>query len=148
MTNGQLSSLFWCQAPIWDPKQIFVTVRHLWVCDVGHPLWQVDGNSHSLVWVPRESWPYFTVSDSRLPQPGGPGPHIYIPQERGGPVIPPGTGFPFHHLLRLTGLWWRYSESLYSWRFSANQFVLALSTLRLTTRDFFQTEPLWSIVLM
>jgi hypothetical protein len=45
----------------------------------------------------------------RLPQPGRPGPHIYIPQEQGGPVIPPGTGFPFHRLLRLTRLRWRYS---------------------------------------
>jgi hypothetical protein len=33
------------------------------------------------------------------PQPGGPGPCIYIPQEQGGLVIPPGTGFPFCHLL-------------------------------------------------
>jgi hypothetical protein len=33
-------------------------------------------------------------------QPGGPGPHIYIPQEQGGPVIPPGTGFPFCRFLR------------------------------------------------
>jgi hypothetical protein len=31
----------------------------------------------------------------RLPQPGGPGPRIYSPQEQGGPVIPPDTGFPF-----------------------------------------------------
>jgi hypothetical protein len=31
----------------------------------------------------------------RLPQPEGPGPHIYIPQEQGGLDIPPGTGFPF-----------------------------------------------------
>jgi hypothetical protein len=29
-----------------------------------------------------------------FPQPGGPGARIYIPQEQGGPVIPPGTGFP------------------------------------------------------
>jgi hypothetical protein len=29
------------------------------------------------------------------PQPGGPGPHIYIPLEQGGPVIAPGTGVPF-----------------------------------------------------
>jgi hypothetical protein len=29
----------------------------------------------------------------RLPQPGGPGPHIYIPQEQDGPDIPSGTGF-------------------------------------------------------
>jgi hypothetical protein len=45
----------------------------------------------------------------RLPQPGVPGPRIYIPQEQGGPVIPPGTGFPFRHLLQLAGLRWRYS---------------------------------------
>jgi hypothetical protein len=38
------------------------------------------------------------------PQPGGPGPHIYIPREQGGPVMTPGTGFPFHRLLRLAGL--------------------------------------------
>jgi hypothetical protein len=39
----------------------------------------------------------------RLPQPGGPGHRIYIPQEQGGPVIPPGTGFPFRRLLQLAG---------------------------------------------
>jgi hypothetical protein len=52
----------------------------------------------------------FTVSGSRLPQPGGPGPRIYIRQEQRGPVIPPGTGFPFRLLLRLAGLRWRYSN--------------------------------------
>jgi hypothetical protein len=52
----------------------------------------------------------FTVSYSRLPQPGGPGPRIYIPQEHGGPVMSPGIWFPFHHLLRLAGLQWRYSN--------------------------------------
>jgi hypothetical protein len=45
--------------------------------------------SHSQIQIPRTSWPYFSVSDSRLPQPGGPGPRIYIPQEQGGPVVPP-----------------------------------------------------------
>jgi hypothetical protein len=50
--------------------------------------------SHSRVQVQGESWPYFTVSDLRLPQPGGPGPHIYFPQEQGSPVIHPGTGSP------------------------------------------------------
>jgi hypothetical protein len=38
---------------------------------------------------------HVTVSDSRLPQPGGPGPHIYIPQEQGGPVIPQALGSIF-----------------------------------------------------
>jgi hypothetical protein len=51
---------------------------------------------------------FYTASDSRLPQPGGQGPRIYIPQEYSGPVTPPGTGFPFGRLLRLAGLRWRY----------------------------------------
>jgi hypothetical protein len=50
------------------------------------------------------SLPYFSAFDSRLPQPVGPGPRIYIPQEQGGPGIPPGTGFPFRRLLRLARL--------------------------------------------
>jgi hypothetical protein len=37
------------------------------------------------------------------------------------------------------------SDLLYDWRFTANQFVLAPSPLRLTTGDFFfVTGPLWS----
>jgi hypothetical protein len=60
--------------------------------------------SHSQVRDPRDSWTDFTVSDSRLPQPGGPGPRIYILQKQGAPVIPPGTGFPFRRLLRLAEL--------------------------------------------
>jgi hypothetical protein len=72
--------------------------------DMRRPLWREDGfvfynwcclrhRSHSQVRVPRGSWPYFTVSDLRLPKPGGSGPCIYISQEQGGPVITPGTGF-------------------------------------------------------
>jgi hypothetical protein len=45
--------------------------------------------SHSHVRVPRDSWPHFTVSDSRLPQPGGLGPRIYIPTETGWPGYTP-----------------------------------------------------------
>jgi hypothetical protein len=44
------------------------------------------------------------LSHLRLPQPGGPGSCIYIPQEQGGPVIPLGIGFSLRHLLRLAGL--------------------------------------------
>jgi hypothetical protein len=51
--------------------------------------------SHFQVRVPRDSWPRFTVSDSRLPQRGGPGPCIYIPQEQGGPHIPQALGSLF-----------------------------------------------------
>jgi hypothetical protein len=64
--------------------------------------------NHFQVRVPHGSWPYYTVSDSRLPQPGRLGPRLYIPQEQGGPVIPPDTGFPFRRLLWLAGLRWMY----------------------------------------
>jgi hypothetical protein len=62
--------------------------------------------SHCEALIPRNLWPYFAVSGSGLPRPGGPGPHIYeyILQEQGGPVTSPGTGFPFRPLLRLAGL--------------------------------------------
>jgi hypothetical protein len=45
--------------------------------------------------LPQYSRPYFTVSDLKLPQPGVPGPRIYILLEKGALVLPPGTGFPF-----------------------------------------------------
>jgi hypothetical protein len=63
------------------------------------------------------------------------------------------TDFPFHCLLQLTGLQWRYltppshgitsgseseSELLYDWQFTTNYFVLAPSPLRLTPRSFFE----------
>jgi hypothetical protein len=66
--------------------------------------------SHYRVRVLRDSWPHFTVSDSRISKPGGPGPRIYIHREQGGLIIPPGIGFSFRRLLRLAGLRWRYSN--------------------------------------
>jgi hypothetical protein len=66
--------------------------------------------SHSWVRFPWDSRPYFTLSDSRLIKTGAPGHRVYIPQGQGAPVKPPGTGFPFRRLLRLTGLRRRYSN--------------------------------------
>jgi hypothetical protein len=66
--------------------------------------------SHSQVQVPWDSCPYFTVSDSRFPQSGGPGSRIYIPQDQGGQIVPPGSGLPFRLLLRLAELRFRYSN--------------------------------------
>jgi hypothetical protein len=65
-------------------------------------------SNHSEVQVPQNS-DHILLSHLRLSQPGGSGPRIYsyIPQEQGGPVILPGTGFPFHRLLRFEGLRWR-----------------------------------------
>jgi hypothetical protein len=55
---------------------------------------------------------HILLSHMRLLQLEGQGPSIYIPLEQGVPVIPPGTGFPFCRLLRLTGLQWSYSNPL------------------------------------
>jgi hypothetical protein len=66
-------------------------------------------HSHSRVRVPRDSLTYFTLSEPRLPQPGGPGPVLYSPGT-GDPIRPSGTGFPFRRLLRLAGLRWSYSN--------------------------------------
>jgi hypothetical protein len=65
--------------------------------------------SHSFARVPRDSWPYFTVSDSRPPNLEGQVPVFLFPRTV-WPFIPTGTGFPFRRFLRLAGLRWRYSN--------------------------------------
>jgi hypothetical protein len=67
-------------------------------------------SSHSWAEVPQNSRPYFTVSFETPLTWRARSPYFCIPQEQGGPVIPPGTGFPFCRLLRLAGLRWRYSN--------------------------------------
>jgi hypothetical protein len=64
---------------------------------VGRPLWREDG---SPIYSVMTQWSgslrtrnHILLSHLRLSQPGGPGSRIYIPQEQGDPVIPPGTGF-------------------------------------------------------
>jgi hypothetical protein len=87
---------------------------------VGRPLWREDGSAICSVitqWSESHRIRNHTLlSRLRLPQPGGPGSRIYIPEGQGGPVIPPGTGFPSLRLLRLSGLWWRYSNPPPTWR--------------------------------
>jgi hypothetical protein len=51
--------------------------------------------SHSGVRIPRDLLPYLTVSNSRLPQPGGSGPRIPNPQEQGGPFYTLRHWLPF-----------------------------------------------------
>jgi hypothetical protein len=122
-TNGQSASLSWIKALNWGLRPEFYycqTFAGLLMWGALSDVWTglsftaagPRQRSHSWVRVPQDPWPYFTLSDSRLPQPGGPGPRIYIPQEQGGSVITPGTGFHFRRLLRLAGLRWRYSNPL------------------------------------
>jgi hypothetical protein len=122
-TDGLLASLSWCQGPISRSRPNFyccqtVACLLMWGdlsderTDLSFTI--VAGprqGSHSRVLGPRNSLSQFIVPHSRLPKPGGPIPRIYILQEQCSPVIPPGTGFPFRLLLRLSGLRWRYSNS-------------------------------------
>jgi hypothetical protein len=142
--------------------QIFITVRQLRVCWCGAPPDERTGLSFTIAAGPRQrshSWvrvPYFTVSDSRLRQPGGAGPRIYIHQEEGGQVMPPGSGFPFRRLLRLGGLQLRYStpppygdnnsELLYSLAVYRQSVRLGAKPLEdhWNSFFFFATEPLRS----
>jgi hypothetical protein len=65
------------------------------VCNLLVQLFLVLARAVTLGSKSRRIHDHILLSHLRLPQPGGPGPRIYIPQEQGGPVIPPGTGFPF-----------------------------------------------------
>jgi hypothetical protein len=79
-----------------------------WVCNL--LLLLVLASAVPLGSEPRGTQTHILLSQFlRLPQPRGPGPRNYIPQEQGGPDIPPGIWFPFRRLLRLAGLRWRYS---------------------------------------
>jgi hypothetical protein len=99
-------------------NQICITVGDLRSSCCGRPLWREDRsaiysytyNSLSLSGSSSAELitSYCLIWDS--PQPGGPGPRIYNPQEQGGTVIPPGIGFPLLRLLRLAELFWRYSN--------------------------------------
>jgi hypothetical protein len=123
MTDGQSACLSWCWVPIWSRWPDFYFLSDSYRClDVRRPLWREDGSviysyifygpcqsNHS--WSKsRRTHDYILLSHVRVPQTGGPGPRIYIPQERGGPVVPPGTGFYSRRFLRLAELRWRYSN--------------------------------------
>jgi hypothetical protein len=121
MTDSQSASLSWCRAPIWSPwPDIFcLTIASflMWSAlsdeRTGVQFTVASGPrpcSPTRVWVQRDSRPnFFFPQFLSLPQPGGQGSRIYISQNQGSPVIPPGTEFPFHRPLRLVGIWWRCS---------------------------------------
>jgi hypothetical protein len=167
-TDGQLVSLSWCQAPIWGLRPHFyyrqaIADLLIWgaVSDerTGLPFTVSDGPrqcSHSRVLVPGDSWPYFTVSDSRLPNLEAQVPVFISPRNRVAQEYPQGLGSHFvashdsqgyggsirvrlHEGNNSLSKW--KSKLLYDWRYTANQFVLAPSPLRPTTRDFFQLNP-------
>jgi hypothetical protein len=116
---SQSISMSWYRVPIWDLRTDIISCRNvafwnLQSCICGVPSltrgWVCNLQcNHSMVRVAQNSIPYFTVSSENSPTWRARF-RIYIPQEKGGPVIPLGTGFPLCRLLRLVGLWWRYSN--------------------------------------
>jgi hypothetical protein len=95
-TDGQSAGFSWCQAPIWGQTPDFCYCQTI----AGFLMWDVLSDermgltftndagprqrSHSRIRVPRDSWPHFTVSDSRLPTWRARSPYLY----------PPVTGWP------------------------------------------------------
>jgi hypothetical protein len=104
-TDGQTVSLSVClgiEHPCGTCDQILLPVGMLLpeICNlvsVGRPLWPEDRSavcSAITQWSEsRRTRCHTLLSHLRLPQTGGPGSRIYIPQEQGGQVIPLGTGF-------------------------------------------------------
>jgi hypothetical protein len=97
--DGQSVSTSWYRAPLWGLRLDItsywnVAVWNLRSCFCGRPLWLEDRSAICNVitqWSESRRIRNSTLlAHLRLPQPGGPGSHIYIHQEQGGPVIPSG----------------------------------------------------------
>jgi hypothetical protein len=120
-THSHSAKTSWCRAtpppllgPMTRPFPFLSFWQKIALFLFGHPLWQehrsVTCNAIAHWFKSYRTHNLTLMSPSRLPQPGGPGSCIYTPQEQGGPVIPPGIGFPFCRLLWLAGLHWMYSS--------------------------------------
>jgi hypothetical protein len=94
-----------------------------WVCNLLVQLFLVLARAVTLGSKSCRTHDHILLSHER-PQPGGPGPHIYIPQEQGGPVITPGTGFPFVASYDSQGCGWGILTRLHTGRL-----LLSLSPL-------------------
>jgi hypothetical protein len=117
MTDDQSASLSWYRAPdfffivcqMWVSWCEAPSLTRGWVCNLlvqlllglarAVTLGSKSGRTHNHI-LPH--WDSSNLEDQV--------PRIYIPQEQGGLLLPPGTGFPFRRHLRLAWLWWRYSN--------------------------------------
>jgi hypothetical protein len=110
-TDSQSAILSWCRDPIWCTwPDFFYLSDDCGFLDMEHHLWREDRSviySYNCFWaLPKQGWSpaeltaifYCLIWDS--PNLEGQVPRIYIPQKQGGPIISPGTGFPFWRLLR------------------------------------------------
>jgi hypothetical protein len=107
---SQSVSMSWCRAGSGTCDQILLPVGILLsescgLVSVGRPLWREDGSAICSV-ITQWSESLRTrnhplLSHLILPQPGRPGSRIYIPQELGCPVKPPGTGLGLGYVFHL-----------------------------------------------
>jgi hypothetical protein len=92
-----------------------------WFFYIRRPLWREDGSVvYNCYWSsPAQSFSgsssagfmiiFYCLRFETFPTWRARSPYLY-PEEQGGPVIPPDTGFPFRRLLRLEVVRWRYSN--------------------------------------
>jgi hypothetical protein len=142
------------RTPLWDLQPDITSCRNVAVWNlrsvsVGRPLWRKDGSAICSV-ITQWSESHRTrnhslLSHLRLPKPGGPGPRIYIPHEQGGPVIPPGTGFPLDQIWPLlhNSEAGKTEDIVYSVRIHGNACILATG---LYVTVFFEF-PCWALSL-
>jgi hypothetical protein len=99
----------WCQASIWGSRSVSLLLSDSFAfVDVGRPLWREDGsvvyNWHSpaqsfSIPILQELMTIFYSPRFDTPSTLKSSPRIYIPQQLGGPVIPPATDTVFQWLL-------------------------------------------------
>jgi hypothetical protein len=119
-------SLSWSQVPIWGPTLDLVLLWDSWrFVEVERPSWQEKNlsfaiaagarqRSHSRVRVQSVSWPYFTVSDSRIPNLDGQVPVFISSRNRVAQLYPQALGSLFFASYHSQGLCLRYSTRLHA----------------------------------
>jgi hypothetical protein len=112
-------------------NQISIPVQRLLsesycLVSVGLPFWREDGSAVYSVISQRSEWRrtrnHTSLSHPILAQHGGPGSRIYIPQEQGGPIIPPALRFSYFKVKIKVTLRLAVSQSV-------SQYVLVSSPL-------------------
>jgi hypothetical protein len=90
LVSGSHDQIFFSVWRLWVSWCVAPSLTRGWVCNVLVQLHLGLARAVTLGSKSRRTH-HILLSHLRLPQRGGPGPCIYIPQEQGGPVIPPST---------------------------------------------------------
>jgi hypothetical protein len=77
-----------CQSVLVSSTHLGLTTRLFYYSQTVASLLMWGALSDERTCLPRDSWPYFTLSDSRLPQPRGPGPQFITPRNMMAQLYP------------------------------------------------------------